>query len=114
MPPCEQVFRLCNGSQSFDDTPLANCAMATLSNHEFQFPAQHREVGKLLLHLRQMFPSDNVHGFAGLFFFVGEIEQRSNLLNRKTKVARSPREGKAADMSGCVVAVITRGARRMR
>jgi hypothetical protein len=41
-----------------------------------------------------------VHGFAGLLFLVGKIEQCPNLLDGKTKVAGAPREGKAADMHG--------------
>jgi len=45
-----------------------------------------------------MFAGDGVHGFAGLLFLVGKIEQRPNLLDGKAKVGGAPGEGKAAHM----------------
>ena len=74
--------------------------MAALSDHRFQFPAQRRQVGQLTLHLCKMLAGNHVHGLARLLFLVGHIEQRPNLLNRKTKVAGAAREGKAAEVCG--------------
>jgi hypothetical protein len=84
--------------QGFDDAALANLATAALSDHGLQFPPQCGKGNQLPLHVRKMLASDHVHGFTGLFFLVGEVEQRPDLLDRKTEIAGATGEGKAADM----------------
>jgi hypothetical protein len=69
-------------------------------DQRFQLLAQRGKVGQLPLHLDQMFVGYGVHGFARLLFVIGQIEQRSNLLNGKAQIARPSCEDKTADMSG--------------
>ena len=45
-----------------------------------------------------MFVGYGVHGFAGLLFVVGEVEQRPNLLNGKAENTRAPNKGKTPNM----------------
>jgi len=58
-----------------------------------------------------MLARDNINRLTGLFLLVGKIEQRPDLLNRETEIARPPREGKTTDMHGRLFAVIARRAR---
>ena len=88
--------------------------MAALPDHQFQFAAQGRQIGKLAFDLAQMRAGNRIHGLAGLLPVVGKGEQRADLLDRKAELARPPREGQAAHMFRRIIAVIAGRARRFR
>jgi hypothetical protein len=89
--------------RGFQNAAFGNGAVAALSDHRFQFPAQRGQVGQLPLHVRKVFAGDCVNRFAGLLFVVGQIEQRPDFLDGKSEVAGAAGEGEAADMRDRVV-----------
>ena len=78
-----------NGCEGFKDAALGNRAVAAFPDHQFQFPAQRRQIGQLTLHLCKMLAGNHVHGLARLLFLVGHIEQRPDLLNQNRGRARA-------------------------
>jgi hypothetical protein len=96
--PTRRVWR-----EGFQNAAFGNGAVAALSDHRFQFPAQRGQVSQLPLHVRKVFAGDCVNRFAGLLFVVGQIEQRPDFLDGKSEVAGAAGEGEAADMRDRVV-----------
>jgi hypothetical protein len=98
--------------ESLNDPTFANRAVTALPDQRVQLAAQRREIDQLALYLRQVCARDEIDRLAGPILLVGEIKQRPDLLNRKTEIARAPRERKAAGMCSGIVAVIARRAGR--
>jgi len=100
--------------ECLDDATLSNRAVTALPDHQFQLAAQGRQIGKFALDLAEMGAGNRIHGVAGLFLLVCEREQRADLLDRKTELARPPGKSQAAHMFRRIVAVIAGRARRLR
>ena len=94
------------GRQSLDDPAVGDRAAAALFDHAIQFTPQGLKVGDLAIDLGAMLPSNAVDRLAGPFSLVGQGEQCSHLLQRKTDVPSAAYEAQPIQILRTVCAII--------
>lgn len=93
-------------AERFDYPAVAGEAAATAADDARKFVAQQAELDDLLLDLRQMGGRDAVSLAAVAVGMVGEVEQRTDLFDRKAEVARMADEAQPRTVLGAIAAIV--------
>ena len=93
-------------SERLDNAALGDRALPALVDQLLQLPTQDIEIGDLAFDIGQVLARDRIHRRARAVLLVAEIEKRSDLIDRKAKIACPANEAEPVEVLGTVGSIV--------
>jgi len=92
--------------QCLDDATICYDTAAALVDDRAEFAAHSIEISNFSFHLGQVLARNRVHPGAGSVSLIGETQKLAHLLDRKSKIARSPDKAQPSEVFGTVRTIV--------